>query len=201
MLQLPTFIAGAAAVTSLLVATGVGAADFSAVPAGNYQVDAAHGYINFSYTHLGFSNPVLRFNDFDVDLNLDTADVPASELSVVIDVASIDTGVERFDEHLKSDDFFDVANHPTITFRSTAITERADGGLEIAGELTIRDITRPVLLRGRVNKAGINPINETPTVGVSARTTVKRSDWGLDKYVPAVTDAVEIVIEVEMQKR
>jgi polyisoprenoid-binding protein YceI len=191
------FAAVAAALSSLAAA----AADLSAVPAGDYRVDRDHGYITFSYTHLGFSNPVLRFNDFDVAVDLDTASVGNSEVSVVIDAASIDSGVERFDGHLRGEDFFDVASHPQITFRSTAVRERGEDGLVIDGELTMLGVTRPVQLVGRINKAGVNPISETPTVGVSAVTTVNRSEWGLDKYVPAVSDEVKIIIEAELQKR
>jgi polyisoprenoid-binding protein YceI len=164
-------------------------------------VDASHGYIHFTYSHLGFSNPLLRFNDFTVDLTLNNEDVAASEFKVEIDPASVDTGVERFDQHLKGDDFFNVAEYPTITFVSRGIEVQGDDTLLISGDLTIMDVTRSVQLTGHINKAGTNPINQKATVGVSAATTVKRSDFGLDKYVPAVSDAVKISIEVELQAR
>lgn len=194
-------LAGAAAALALLGAGGAGAADLSAVPAGPYRVDADHGYIHFTYSHLGFSNPVLRFGAFSVDLDLDTARLENSSFEVVIDAASIDSGVERFDGHLRGPDFFDVAEHPTIVFRSTAVTGQPGGGLIIDGDLTIRGITRPVRLLGRINRAAVGPVSERPTVGVSATASVKRSDWRLDSYVPAVSDEVEIMIEVELQAR
>ncbi len=192
--------AGAAGAALLLAAASQAAPDFSAVPAGPYQVDDAHGYITFSYTHLGFSRPTLRFGAFDVNLSLDKDDVTASDLEVVIDAASIDSGVERFDGHLKGEDFFDTERFPTITFVASSIAPGDDGDtLAVTGDLTIRDVTREVTLLARVNRAAVNPINEKPTIGVSARTQVKRSDFGLDKYVPAVSDEVVIQIDAELQ--
>lgn len=179
------------------------ALDLSAVPAGTYAVDPAHGYIHFTYTHLGFSNPMLRVDDFDVALELDTEDFTKSTLEVTIDAASINSGVERFNEHLQAEDFFHTAEHPQITFVAKRIEQQpsSPAAINVIGDLTIKGITKEVLLGGRVNKADLNPINQKPTVGVSLRAIVKRSDYGLDKYVPAVADAMTVMIELEMQKQ
>ena len=88
------------------------------VPSGAYGLDKTHGYITFGYSHLGFSNPEVGFNEFDVELMLDAADLQNSTLKVTIDVSSIDSRVAEFDKHLKNADYFDVANHPGITFVS-----------------------------------------------------------------------------------
>ncbi|MEO0424371.1 MAG: YceI family protein [Pseudomonadota bacterium] len=179
------------------------ALDLSAVPAGTYAVDPAHGYIHFTYTHLGFSNPMLRVDDFDVALELDTEDFTKSTLEVTIDAASINSGVERFNEHLQAEDFFHTAEHPQITFVAKRIEQQpsSPAAINVIGDLKIKGITKEVLLGGRVNKADLNPINQKPTVGVSLRAIVKRSDYGLDKYVPAVADAMTVMIELEMQKQ
>lgn len=190
---------------SIIIAAGLllaqlpaGAADLSAVPSGTYQEDDQHAYAIFSYTHLGFSNPKVRFDDFDVTLQLDSEDPEASEIEVVIDVSSVDSGVEVFDGHLMGAEYFDLANHPTITFESTGVEKTGESTYDIAGELTIKGKTVPVTLAATINGAGEHPLKKVPAVGVSAAGKVVRSDWGLDAYVPAVSDEVTLTIEVEL---
>lgn len=187
---------------ALLVAAGTAAAlDLSKVPGGRYAADPNHSLISFTYTHLGFSHPVLRFDDADITLDLDREDVTRSRLEATIDASSIDTGVSDFDAHLMSDDFFNVTEYPTVTFVARSIENDGDDGLVVKGDLTMKGMTHPVTFEGQVNGAGPNPINEKPTIGVSLRSTVQRSQWDLGKYVPAVSDEVTIMLEVEMQKQ
>lgn len=190
-----TFITAAA-----LVAAGgpAAAADLAQLPSGTYQEDDQHAYVIFSYTHLGFSNPKVRFDDFDVTLQLDSEDPEASEIEVVIDVSSVDSGVEVFDGHLMGAEYFDLANHPRITFESKEVKKTGASTYDIAGELTIKGKTVPVTLAATINGAGEHPLKKVPAVGVSATGKVVRSDWGLDAYVPAVSDEVTLTIEVEL---
>lgn len=181
-----------------LALANTAAAGLADVPAGTYKLEANHGYINFSYTHLGFSRPIVGFNSFDVTLELDQDDVTASSIEVDIDPASIDSRVEEFNGHLTSADWFNVEAHPDITFASTAIEMTGEDTMTITGDLTIKGITKPVTLEATVNKAGIHPFNKKPTIGVSATGTLLRSDWDLGKYAPAVTDEVELNIQVEL---
>ena len=168
------------------------------VPSGTYGLDKTHGYITFGYSHLGFSNPEVGFNDFDVDLTLD-ADAPQnSSFEVVIQAASIDSRVAKFDEHLIGPDYFDVATHKTIRFVSSAIQMTSANTADITGTLTLKGQSHPVTLSAVLNKAGIHPIARVPALGVSATATLKRSQWGLDKYVPLVSDEVEVRIEIEL---
>lgn len=183
---------------SLLFAWTSAAADLSGVPSGTYQEDDQHAYVIFSYTHLGFSSPKVRFDDFDVALNLDTEDPEASEIDVTIDVSSVDSGVEVFDGHLLGAEYFDLANHPTITFESTDVAKTGDNTYDVTGELTIKGKAVPVTLAATINGAGEHPLKKIPAVGVSATGTILRSDWGLDQYVPAVSDEVILTIEVEL---
>jgi len=182
----------------LLAQLPAGAADLSAVPSGTYQEDDQHAYVIFSYTHLGFSNPKVRFDDFEVTLQLDSEDPEASEIDVGIDVSSVDSGVEVFDGHLMGADYFDLANHPRITFESQEVKKTGESTYDIAGELTIKGKTAPVTLAATINGAGEHPLKKVPAVGVSATGTLMRSDWGLDAYVPAVSDEVTLTIEVEL---
>ncbi len=173
-------------------------ADLSKVPSGVYTLDNTHGYITFTYSHLGFSNPRVGFNSFDTTLELDRDNPGNSAISVTIDATSIDSRVAEFNEHLNSGDFFNTAEYPTITFESTKIEATGENTFNVTGNLTILDTTRPVTLAATVNKADNHPMRNVPTVGVSASTTLMRSEWGLGAYVPAVSDEVELSIEVEL---
>ena len=173
-------------------------ADLSSVPSGLYTLDSSHGYITFTYSHLGFSNPRVGFNSFDTKLELDSDAPENSTIGVTIDASSIDSRVAEFNEHLNSSDFFNTAEHPTITFESTKVETTGDNTFDVTGNLTILGTTKPVTLAATINKAANHPMMDVPTVGVSASARIKRSEWGLGAYVPAVSDEVELSIEVEL---
>lgn len=189
--------AGAGAVATAVAAAGM--PDLGDTPAGTYAVEKTHAYITFFYNHQGYSKPYLRFRSFDGAIELDPADLSKSSVKIDIDVNSIDSGVDIFDEHLRGDGFFDVANHPTATFASTSFQPSATGGT-LTGDLTLKGITKPVTLDVTFNKAGKNFRSKVPQVGFSAKTVIQRSDWDLGKYAPAVGDDVTLLIEAEFQK-
>ncbi|WP_428409119.1 YceI family protein [Hyphococcus sp.] len=172
------------------------AADFDA-PSGEYTPDYKHRYITFSYFHQGYSYPWLRWDDWTGTLDWN-ADAPEdSSVSVTIQASSIDSGVDEFDGHLKGDRFFDVANHPEITFVSTAVEKTGANTGEVAGDLTIKGVTKPVTLDVVFRKGAYDERGNLYKLGFSGKTAVKRSDWGLDFAVPLVSDEVDIVIETE----
>ena len=174
--------------------------DISTAPAGTYKSEATHAYITFQYLHQGYARPTLRWNDFDAVVELNPADPTASTLNVTIDAASIDSGVENFDKHLVSADFFDAEAHPKITFNSTSLTQVFTGTGRVSGDLTMKGITKPVELNVTLNKVGENFRSKKPMIGISATTRIKRSDWDLGQYTPLVGDEVDISIEVEFIK-
>jgi len=176
-------------------------ADFSDVPDGVYDVDPAHGYIVFSYSHFGLSTPKVGFNSFEAVLDLDAGSPTDSTIDVTIDAKSIDSRVPLFNEHLNSSDWLDTEQFPEITFSSTGIEQTGDGTYAISGELTVRGITKPVTLDATINAATIHPLQKVPVVGVSATGTILRSDFGVGKYAPDVSDEMTVSIEVEMLKR
>jgi len=178
----------------------VQAADLSAVPAGKYTVDPTHAYINFSYNHLGLSNPTLSFDDFTVDLDLNNEDPTQSSISVSIEAASVVTGSEIWKDHLIGDKWFDVAAHPTITFESTAVEAAGDGAYKVMGELTIKGESKPVSLDVAINGAMNHPMSGDPVIGLDASAEVLRSDFGMGGAAPAVSDEVALNISVEMLK-
>jgi polyisoprenoid-binding protein YceI len=188
-----------AMLTAVLLALASNAqADLSDVPSGEYGLDDHHGYITFTYSHIGFSTPLVGFREFDANLTLDSENPANSSIQVVIDTTSIDSRVDEFDDHLRSGDFFDTDNHPNATFESTNIQQNADGTFAVTGDLTIKGITKSVTLDATLNKAAMHPMNKQPTVGFSAETQVLRSEFGLGRAVPAVGDEVTIYITVEM---
>ena len=170
------------------------------LPSGSYGLDKTHGYITFSYSHLGFSNPHIGFNEFDVALELDSANPENSKLAVSINASSIDSRVEEFNGHLNGDKFFDTANHPEISFAATDISKTGDDTYDVIGDLTIKGTTKPVTLKATINKAENHPMRKVPTIGILAEAKVNRADWGLSRAIPMVGDEVTIYISVELPK-
>lgn len=180
--------------------TAANAADLSAVPSGAYEVDDTHAYINFQYNHLGLSNPTLSFDDFTVSLDLDNADPTKSSFSVTIDPASIVTGSAIWKDHLTSGNWFNVASYPEITFQSTAVEAAGDGAYKVTGDLTVKDMTKPVTLSVSINAAMNHPMSGKPVIGLDASGSVLRSEFGLGKFAPNVSDEVTLNVSVEMLK-
>ncbi|MEM9495197.1 MAG: YceI family protein [Pseudomonadota bacterium] len=173
--------------------------EFDAV-SGTYVSEATHRYITFSYLHQGYSRPHVRFDDWTGTLDWNADDPAASSIAVTINAASISSGVPKFDDHLRSADFFDTDAHPEITFASTRVERTGDVTGKITGDLTIKGVTKPVTLDVTYNKSAYEQRGKSYKIGFSATAAVKRSDFGVDKYTPFVGDDVEIVIEAEFEK-
>ena len=195
-----TIVRSALAATLLGLALNA-SAGLSDVPSGEYGLDKSHGYITFTYSHMGYSTPHVGFNSFDVDLSLDNEDVANSTVNVTIDATSINSRVENFNGHLNGANFFDTANHPTITFVSTSVEAQGDDKYAVTGDLTIKGVTKPVTLDTTILKAADHPMRKTPTIGLTAEAKVSRSEWGLTRAVPNVGDEVSIFISVELPKK
>jgi polyisoprenoid-binding protein YceI len=145
--------------------------------AGVYQIDGTHTSVEFVGRHLMITKVRGRFSD--VRGRITIAEEPEdSHVEVEIGVASLSTGDDNRDDHLKSADFFDVENFPTIDFRSTAVKARRDNTWELDGDLTVRGTTRPVTLQVDFDGAGVSPIGDE-RVGFSAATDINREDFGL----------------------
>jgi polyisoprenoid-binding protein YceI len=172
-----------------------------AFAADTFTFDAGHTYIGFEIDHLGFSKTLGEFQKYDGTLNLDRANLANSSIEVTIDTGSIDTDQADFDEHLKSADFFNVAAHPTMTFKSTKVEDLGNGALKVTGDFTMLGQTRRVVLDAKLNKIAPHPFRPTLEVaGFSATTTIDRTQWGFDKYAPAIGAEVKIRIETEFNR-
>lgn len=165
-----------------------------------YELDPGHSQVVFSYEHLGYSTTYNMFGGFEGEIMFDQEDPANSSVEVAIPVMSMFTGWQKRFEHFMSDDFFGATEGDMITFASTGIEVTGDNTALITGDLTINGITKPVVLDAKLNKSGDHPMAGKPWAGFDATATVKRSDFGLDKFAPAVSDDVQVMISIEAGK-
>lgn len=178
------------------------------MPAGLYTADPTHTSVTFKVSHIGLSNYTARFAKADAELTLDPADPIKSTLKATIDPASVRTDYptpeeKDFDKKLAQDaEWFNAGKFPAITFTSTRIEKTGDKTGKITGDLTFLGVTKPVTLDVVFNGAYAKaPFSEVPALGFSATTTIKRSEWGFDTYVPNIGDDVQVLIETELHKK
>lgn len=169
-----------------------------AVAADHYDFDEKHQSFVFKVRHAGVSDTYGRFNSVKGDIAIDKTDPSKSSFSISIAADSIDTGQTDRDKHLRSPDFFDAKQFPALTFKSTSV-KAIEGGYEVAGNMTIRNITKPLTLKLKYAEGEFPP--GTPRIGLTTETTLKRSDYGVGKPNPAVGDDVAIVISFEATKK
>ncbi|MGE3104358.1 MAG: YceI family protein [Lysobacterales bacterium] len=165
-----------------------------------YEFDASHTRIAYAIDHMGLSVMQGRFARFEGSLLLDVNDLPASKVSVSIDVSSIDSGVPKLDEHLQAPDFFDVAQFPRIQFESTKV-EGSGNQFKVTGDLTLHGVTKPVTLDVSMRTVDSHPMRKVPAAGFVARTEIKRADFGIAIYPGMLGDTVQIRIDTEAAAR
>lgn len=183
---------------SMLAAPALAAPE---VPVTAYAFDKEHTSIGFSVSHLGYSNMVGRFMEYDGQFTFDEKNPKKSSVDVTIRPAGVSTISTKLDEYLQGADFFNTAKFPDVRFTSTAIKITGAKQADITGNLTLLGVTKPVTLKARFNKAEPNPISQQYIAGFSADAVVKRSEFGMSKYVPMVGDEVRIHIEVEAARQ
>jgi len=155
----------------------------------NYTQGTVH------WDHLGFSTPAAQFGQGEGTLEFDAADPAKSSMKVTIPLSSLSTSVPDLDDHLRSKDFFETAKFPSATFTSTKVEKgTAPDTLTVVGDLDLHGVRKPVTLAVRIVETGLNPRNNLPTIGFDATTTLKRSEFGLGKFVPQVSDEIPVHI-------
>jgi len=167
--------------------------------ADSYTVDPAHTYPHFSVSHLGFSTMQGRFDKSSGKVTLDRA-AKTGSVDIAIEAASVSTGFAKRDEHLKSPDFFNAAEFPTITYKSSSMKFKGDAPASVEGNLTLLGVSKPVTLTIDAFKCGAHPMNKKDVCGAGASGQFKRSDFGMKFGLPGVGDDIKLVFEVEAYK-
>lgn len=164
----------------------------------SYTIDPTHTYPNFAVSHWGFSTMHGQFQSTTGKVVIDRA---ARTLSadIAIDAKSINTGFGKRDEHLRSPDFFNVAEHPRITFKSTGSKWEGDRPVSVDGTMTMLGVSRPVTLTLTSFRCGEDP-RKAQRCGGDATATIKRSDFGMKYAIPAVGDDIRLMFEIEAVK-
>jgi polyisoprenoid-binding protein YceI len=187
--------------TTLAAAIAVAAA--AALPAAadveSYTVDPNHTFPAYEIGHFGYSFQRGRFNKTAGRITLDAAAKKGSA-DVAIDVASVSTGVQKLDQHLQTEDFFDAAKNPQITFKSSDLVFDGDRVAAARGELTIHGVTRPVTFQVTYFRCADHPMLKRKICGADMTTTIQRSDFGMKYGLPVLADDVLLRVNVEAMK-
>lgn len=164
---------------------------------GTYQLDPTHTDVLAQWTHFGFSQPSAHFGISEGTLVYDAADVSKSSVQVTMPISGINSFVDKLDEHLASGDFFDAGKFPNATFKSTSVAAAGTNKLTVTGDLTIKDVTKPVTLDVTLNGAGEHAMLKKQAIGFTATAAIKRGDFGVGAYAPNVSDDVQLRITTE----
>jgi len=188
--------------TKLAVVVLAAAAPLAMAQTSTWKADPYHSEVAFTVTHLGITRVHGRFGKVDATLQWDQADPAKSSVNATIDVTGVDTGVTPRDNDLKSDHFFNVAQFPTATFVSTSV-EKTGSGLDVHGNLTIKGVTKPVVLHVDGPTGPVNGMDKKPHVGFEAKTTINRADFGIAAGMPSamVSDEVQLEIDLDFAKQ
>ena len=182
-----------------ILALAAGLASLPVGAADSYTIDPRHTHPSYEINHFGWSTQRGRFDSVTGTISLDRAGKTGS-VEVSIDASSISTGVDKLDEHLRSADFFNVAKYQSITFKATRIDFKGDVPTSVPGEITIAGVTRPATLTITHFACGPHPIFKKYVCGAEAGATIKRSEFGMTKYLPALGDDVKLLINIEASR-
>lgn len=172
-------------------------ATFSMAKPVAYTIDPGHTATVFSWSHFGFSTPSANFSDIQGTITVDNEKPANSSVNVTIPVSSINTNVKALDEHIQKAEFFDVEKYPNITFKSTKVQALGKNKYKITGDLTIKGVTKPVVLDAMLNKQAVHPMTKLQTIGFNATTSFNRSAFNVGAYVPNVGDKITVNITTE----
>lgn len=172
----------------------------------NWNVDTVHSTVGFSVRHMMISNVKGTFNEFDGNIKLDPTDLTDASIEFTIDARSVDTRMSDRDDHLRSADFFDVENHPNLTFRATEIKKISEDNYDMTGDFTIRGTTKPVTFDLTFEGMAKDPMSGDEAAGFTGRTKINRKDFGLTWNAAleaggfVVGDEIKINIEIQLRK-
>jgi polyisoprenoid-binding protein YceI len=194
-------LAFAVAASAPVASAQVADSDPGKVQAGTYTLETNHARVLFAVSHMGFSTWYGDFTGATGTLKLDPKNPAAAALSVTIPVASVTTTNAKLDDELKSADWFDAAKFPTISFTTTKVTVTSPTTARVTGALTFHGVTKLVDLDATYKASGTNPMSKAFTIGFEVKATLKRSDFGVTKYVPLIGDDVTLIISAPFEKK
>lgn len=178
--------------------------EIAEIRSGQFTLDPNHATLLWKLNHLGFSTLTGRFNDFDATLDFDPENIENSSVEVIIETAGLDMNLPEFEEELRGENYFNVAQFPQAIYRTTSLAETIDEDTYIFdGELTLRGVTAPVAIEVSFNGGGRVTFPPPPvyTIGFSANASFQRSTFGIDRFVTfGVGDEIELEIHVEFQE-
>ena len=173
---------------------------FDELKAGQYALDKSHGSLLFKVKHLGLSTYVGRFNNFDASLVFDPDNIAAAQLEAIIEIDSLDINNPDLKNDLMDRTWFDQARYPQARFSTLSVTPVSGSEFEFTGNLEWRGVTKPITLQVSFLGGANNILTGKYTLGFSARGSFKRSDFGMDSYIPLVGDEIKIEAEAEFLK-
>lgn len=179
--------------TGLLLAAAIAPA--LALPA-SYTPDPTHTYVYFEVGHLGYSIQRGRFEQVAGKIRLDGA-AQQGTLDIVVSAASVTTGFAQRDEQLRGVEFFNVARFPTVTFRSTDMKFVGERPISAKGVLTLLGISKPVELKISQFYCAPHPMSKKEMCGAEANVSIKRSEYGMNRYLPGIGDEVKLAVQIE----
>ncbi|QBQ16416.1 YceI family protein [Acinetobacter haemolyticus] len=163
----------------------------------DYKIDPTHTATVFSWNHFGFSTPSANFTDIQGVIKVDNAKPENSSVNVTIPVSSVNTNVVALDKEFQEEAWFNAAKYPNITFKSTKVETKDKKHFKITGDLTVKGVTKPVVLDAVLNKQGEHPMAKVPAIGFNATTSFDRSAFGIGNYVPNVGNKITVNITTE----
>ena len=163
----------------------------------DYKIDPTHTATVFNWNHFGFSTPSANFTDIQGVIKVDNAKPENSSVNVTIPVSSVNTNVPALDKEFQEEAWFNAAKYPNITFKSTKVETKDKKHFKITGDLTVKGVTKPVVLDAVLNKQGEHPMAKVPAIGFNATTSFNRSAFGIGNYVPNVGDKITVNITTE----
>lgn len=184
-------------ISSALAVTTIASA---ALPS-QWQLDDSHTRVGFSVNHLGFSTTMGRFNDVQGMVNYDIKDPSKTKLNFTVATDSIDTNWEARDKHLKTDEFFNVAKYPTMTFKSTKVSFINPQQAKVTGDFTMLGQTKPLTLDVTLNKIANSPVTKEPVIGFRATGIIDRAAYGMTAFAAGITTDVPIQIDGELVQK
>jgi len=194
---------------ALLAATAIAGAVWAQAPttdpeqvqAGTYSVEPSHTRILFSVVHLGFTHYYGDFTGASGTLNIDPKNIGAAQVNVTFSTMSVSTTNPKLDGELKDVPWLDATAFPKATFVSRKVTRTGPKTAQIEGDLTLRGVTRPVVLDATFNAAGVNPLDHRYTIGFDAVGHLNRSDFKVKAFIPMVSDNVDVIISAAFEKQ